>query len=208
MESMDLLLKNVPADRRVALLMRHSVRYEITTQAEIFTAGLTPEGIALARQLGSALASKRKIGRILSSPVGRCVDTALAMAHTARWKEKVHIENRLSHPHIAPVWDVLPMCYGKDPFPGPLHALVDLVFDRPEIPGVLDLLVTHDTVVGSLTAYLFCENYSNGDWPNYLEGAFLWQDQDEIQVYWRGRIRTMPRAAATGKAAYQYYLGV
>lgn len=200
------LLTRLPEEINPALLIRHSVRFPILTAAETFTAGLTPEGVELARQFGVELGQRRRLGRVAASPVGRCVDTAVAIARGAGWSHKVRIEDRLSHPFMARVWDGLPLCYGQDPFPGELMDLLRFIFERPKSRGSADLFVTHDTVVGAVAGFFFCEDYSNGNWPEFLEGILLWMAGDEIHLAWRGHERAIALNALLAGAPFQYHL--
>jgi hypothetical protein len=201
------LLSALPESIHPALLIRHSVRYPILTASETFTAGLTPEGVELARQFGVELGAHRRLGRVAASPVGRCVDTAIAIAAGAGWAHKVRIENRLSHPFMARVWDNLPLCHGQDPFPGELAVLLRYIIEKPKgAAGSLDLFVTHDTVVGAVTGYFFCEEYSSGNWPDFLEGILLWMDGEKICMAWRGQQRAITLDALPAGAAFQFPL--
>ncbi|HZW04917.1 MAG TPA: histidine phosphatase family protein, partial [Anaerolineaceae bacterium] len=91
-------LRQTPADRPVTLLMRHSVRFPIYDFATGDAIGLTPEGFLLAEQFGTVLATLRRPGRLLSSPVGRCVDTARSILKGAGWTDTLEIDPLLGHP--------------------------------------------------------------------------------------------------------------
>lgn len=73
-ESMEDNQKFIPREANVKLVMRHSVRQEITDPLRHETAMLTAEGIALARAFGRKLSCC--IGEVYASPIARCMDTA------------------------------------------------------------------------------------------------------------------------------------
>ena len=49
-------LDNVPRDRAVTLLMRHSARFPIVPPDEGWNVTLTPEGVKMAENLGQVIA--------------------------------------------------------------------------------------------------------------------------------------------------------
>lgn len=176
----------------MALIVRHSIRVPILTISEVYFARLTPEGISLAEQFGAELTHWRTIGRLFSSPVSRCVDTAIAIRKGARLEEKVRIDDSIGHAHIVPVWNLLPACYPYDPVPSQFGRLLRTVFARPETPGMLDIFVTHDTVVGVLGGYFFCDNVKGPNLPDFLEGVGIWQEDGQIHLAWRGKEKLIP----------------
>ncbi len=182
-------VRMAPNDRRVVVIMRHSVRYPIVDEASVFTAALTPEGVRLAEEMGERLAAIRRMRRLMTNFIGRCVDTAGAIGRGAGYVDDVLQDKRLSHPFIEPAWDALPIAWPNDPVPEPLAEILKMVFSTPEEPGALDVYVTHDTIVGVVAGYLMDEDFDPSNWPDYLEGILLWQDQDELCALWRGKVR-------------------
>lgn len=183
-------LRSSPGDRRIALIMRHSVRYPIVDEASIFTAGLTPEGVLLAEQLGVELAGVRQVRRIVTNYIGRCVDTAAAIARGVGHDDGVLKDQRLSHPFIEPAWSALPIAWPNDPPPQQLMDVLEMVLSTPNEAGTVDVYVTHDTIVGVVAGYLMDEVFVFPEnWPQYLEGIALWQEQDELCVLWRGKFK-------------------
>ena len=49
----------------------------------------------------------------------------------------------------------------------------------------LHLFVTHDSLVTTTAARLLGQQLGTDAWPWYLEGAFFWQDQDDLHVQYR-----------------------
>ena len=74
-------LRFLPTDRPAHLLTRHSVREQAKHGFADYRLPLTEEGVAMARQWGTQL--ERPVAALYSSPVGRCVATAQAMAEGA-----------------------------------------------------------------------------------------------------------------------------
>lgn len=178
-----------PNDRRVALIMRHSVRYPIVDEDSVYSAALTPEGVRLAEEMGARLAAIRPVQWVTTNFIGRCVDTAKAISRGAEYVSGVTQDKRLSHPFIEPAWDALPMAWPKDPVPTQIKEILAMVFSTPDIPGAVDVYVTHDTIVGVVAGYLMDEDFDPSNWPEYLEGIVLWQDEDELCALWRGKVR-------------------
>jgi hypothetical protein len=183
-------LERIPRDRPVALLMRHSARFPITDPAETYLVTLTEEGVQLAEELGIIIGREFQGGRLVSSPVGRCIATAEAIARGAGWNGLVVEDERLSHPHIEPAWDQLNRGEVNGVLPRPVLAALELVFDQPQSQPLLDILVTHDTIVGTFAGCLLKAPVLKEHWPGFLEGLFLWRDQDQVRVRWRGQEAT------------------
>jgi hypothetical protein len=180
------------APQKVVLLMRHSVRFPILTPADTYVVGLTEEGVLLAEKLGETLGRCFSPGRLRSSPIGRCRATAEAMARGAGWPGKVRADKRLSHPFIAPAWYVVEHGGPNGVLPEPILPLLRWMFGAPElalgeVQPRLDVLVTHDTVLGALVNCLLCAPVLGPEyWPDYLEGVFAWRAEGYLHLRWRG----------------------
>jgi broad specificity phosphatase PhoE len=179
-------LKHIPRDRRVALLMRHSARFPITHPDETYLVGLTEEGVRMAEELGALLGEIYPGGRLFSSPVERCIDTAQAITRGAGWAGEVQPDVLLSHHHIEPAWDQFNRGEVNGILPVQLCDALDLVLGRQSHTPALDILVTHDTIVGTFAGCLMQAPVLNDFWPAFLEGLFFWRVEDLIHVRWRG----------------------
>ncbi len=179
-------LAALPASGPVSLILRHSERENITGDGNVFTAGLTIEGIAAARFFGSEVARQRRLMRLVSSPVSRCVDTAVAIAKGAGYPEKVRVDDRLSHLNLLPVWNALPHCCEFDSMPAGLVSLIELLLPQSDEEDGLEIFVTHDTVVASLAGYLTGEPVQGDATPRFLEGVFVWKVGGDVYFQWRG----------------------
>jgi hypothetical protein len=180
-------LERIPRDRAVTLLMRHSARHPIIDPAEPFIAMLTEEGVHLAEELGGVLGASCAPGRLMSAPVDRCRDTAAAIARGAGWAEVVSAEKYLSHPFIAPAWDML--CRGEvnGSLPAQVQETLKLLLGDLNRPPALDLAVTHDTILGAVVGCVLKAPVMGADWPEYLEGVFTWREDGCTCFLWRGK---------------------
>lgn len=178
-----------PTDRPVTVVLRHSVRYPILDDDSVYSATLTPEGVRLAEEMGEKLVELRPIRHIVTNFVERCRQTAEAIARGAKFQGVVGQNLKISHPFIEPVWDALPMNWPDHEPPAQLTALLNLVTAGEQQPGVIDLYITHDTIVGALAGYLMGEKITSETWPNYLEGMLIWRDGNKLYARWRGQTR-------------------
>ncbi len=185
-------LQCVPQDRPVALLMRHSNRFPITDPEKNYMVGLTEEGVRLAEQLGGVLREQFRPGRVMSSPVGRCVDTAQAIARGAGWPVEVISNQRLSHEFIASTWSMLEAGQVNDSLPWQVLSTLEFLLDHEQPGPVLDVMVTHDTVLGAVVAALLDAPVTGENWPRFLEGVFIWKDDEEVHLLWRGEEHQLP----------------
>ena len=181
------VLPQLPASRPAALMVRHSQREAITGMENVFTAPLTLQGVGLAREFGQKLAAIRPLGRIMASPVSRCVDTAVAIVDGAGANSLVRVDDRLSHFMLEPVWNGLPEISQSYPPPLAVRILLGLLLDHNHTGGALDVFVTHDSVVGALAGFLTGLPVDGSAWPQYLEGIYLWPDgSHHACAWWRG----------------------
>ncbi|HVP21949.1 MAG TPA: histidine phosphatase family protein [Anaerolineaceae bacterium] len=182
-----------PADRPVSLLMRHSLRVPILENKDVYLAGLTTEGAEIARCFGNNVSQIRTVGRILTSPVSRCVDTALLIAQGAGWRHFVEISDCLSHAFMLPVPNLMPPGRRDDQLSVQVSALLDLLIGGHSSLASVDLFITHDTVIEALAGNLLgVELRTNGNVPNYLEALFVWVEDGEIFISWRNYLYSFP----------------
>ncbi|WP_101676370.1 histidine phosphatase family protein [Alloalcanivorax mobilis] len=203
-------LRHLPADRPAHLVTRHSVRELAKNGFADYRLPLTPEGITMAREWGARL--ERPVAAFYSSPVGRCVDTAEAMAEGAR---EAGLIDRVPEV-ITDATLVEPGCYVEDinqvgptflkmgamkflnahlkmPFEGMLTPaqgrakLASYLREREPSPGALAVHVTHDTILAVLVAELEGRDcIDERDWPWMMEGLWVWFDECHMNWVWRG----------------------
>ena len=179
-------LERIPRDRPVALLMRHSNRFPIDDPEYPYQAALTEEGFRLAEEFGFHLRAHFRPGRVMSSPVGRCIDTAAAIARGAGWSVEVLSHTLLSHDHILPAWTLTEQGGCGSQIPEQVLETIDLLLEHDGDRPVLEVMVTHDTIVGAVVGCVLKASVLGEDWPRYLEGVFIWKDGDSIHLLWRG----------------------
>lgn len=209
-------LERLPGDASLHLLTRHSVREASTAGFADYRLALTEEGVALAEQWGARL--NRPVARLTSSPVPRCVDTALAMARGARaqgWMpQDLTVEEAavLVEPgsyvqdinEAGPAFfrlgavDFINQHLGEglrgvlSPAAGRDQLVRHMLDDDPE-PGSLAVHVTHDTILAAFVAGLHEHaRIEEQDWPWMMEGVWLWRSGDELHWIWRGEATSRP----------------
>ena len=212
-------LEIVPEGAHAALLLRHAHRTDIPDGEYGEDVGLSCEGIAAAEQLGAKM-SGRRIGRLLSSPVARCVDTAAALARGAGWSTRVVTDRRLGAPgpFIEDPSVVGPLFLEKGtagvvrrqleetgPLPGMrstaagVSTVLDLMIGKTGNEAVLDILVTHDAILAVVAGYLTGELVDEKTWPGFLEGLFAWSDSGGLAIAWRGQSRIVKNGHVRGE---------
>ena len=190
----------LPADQPGILLTRHSVR-ELGNGVPSYDLPLTAEGVALAEQWGREL--PRPLHSLHSSPVGRCMDTARAMARGAGVEIEVRQTYTLVEPgcfvqNIARVGPLFlsmgPLAFANHHFSAPVEGLLSPevgsarlirhLYENRGAPGMLSVHVTHDTILAAFIYHLIGrERIHEEDWPWMMEGAWLWFD-DEHTLNW------------------------
>lgn len=204
------LVNSVPERRPAGLVVRHSARFPITGDADVYTAALTEEGIRQAEQFGAALAQVRQPGRLLSSPVGRCIDTGHAIARGAEWEIPVQTDLRLSHPFIEGLWQGNAQVWKRDPVPGAVHSILEMILTPAPQAGQLDLFITHDTVLAVLAGFFTGARFAYPDyWPDFLEGVLVWREHTQVHLHWRDMetiIEPWP-FSKTGQLAFDFATG-
>lgn len=199
-------LDSLPGDRPVVLFTRHSIREQPASGFAGYDVPLTPEGLRLAEAWGRRLG--RPLHLALSSPVGRCVDTARAMlAGAGRADLAVSLTSQLVEPgcfvediraigktfiSLGPV--EFANLHFSETLPGILTAregtarLVEFMRAQLGPPGSVSLLVTHDTILAACIYTLTgTSRIGKDDWPWMMEGAFLWFSETHVHWLWRGR---------------------
>lgn len=196
----------LPKDRPVVLLTRHSVREMATNGIATYDLPLTPEGVALAERWGGELG--RAIDGLYSSPVGRCVDTAKAMARGARQGLEVRESPTLVEPgcfvssmrRVGPLFlELGPVMFANRHFQEQLDGvlspeqgaakLLRHMLETLGAPGSFSVHVTHDTILAAFIYHLMGRQHINeDDWPWMMEGAWVWfEGRESVHWLWRGQ---------------------
>lgn len=203
-------LQLVPRDRPVSLLTRHSIREQPENYNAHHKLPLTPEGIELARYWGGL--QFHNSFSLFSSPVGRCMETALYMFESKEPDKMAEVKTAsvLAEPGCfidsrEKMMEVGPYFISDGPiafmnrilnaeFPQLEHPLVGvkklLTHIRQEQcvdAGVLNIHVSHDTVLAAFVYSLLGKTrIEQEQWPRMMEGVYLWFDVDQVKGVWRG----------------------
>ena len=120
--------ESIPTDRAVNVLIRHSARFPIESDAEVFTAQLTPEGEILAANFGAWINKKFSIGKIVSSPIQRCLETGRHLAEGAGNGKIIFPEPVLGHPNEFGEYDALGEHLVSGDWPLRIKQIADILF--------------------------------------------------------------------------------
>jgi broad specificity phosphatase PhoE len=207
-QSMARSLDLLPRDQHVALLVRHSVR-PTASEANPQSAHLTDDGIRLAGDLGGLLGKRRKPGRVRTSPVVRCAETALAIARGAAWTAEPSVDWRLNYPgpfaaDVGAAWrtvrgeglheTVAKQLATPEPPPGMrptaegVALVVELLLEERGGFGTVDVLVTHEPNLLLTLNHLLELELDHRTGPAFLEGLFAWRLPHGLAIAWRGRV--------------------
>lgn len=181
--------KKVPLEVPISALMRHSIRFPITSDEEIWTAGLTPEGVALAMHLGNWLIKQHKVNRVETSPIGRCVDTGKWLINSFNNGHVVKPVDVLAHPNENGEYDQLDQFLRTGFWPDRILDMANyLVPDSNQTSG-LNMFISHDTVIISMVAFWLGKDVRGiREWPRFLEPFFIWWQEEQLTAYFRGEI--------------------
>lgn len=203
--SMSRILEQVPRNRPVVLLLRHSVRGYLPPGDMGYTLPINDIGRRIGSEFGTLIGAGLRT--LHASPIIRCVQTAEVLRDGAGVNCRIVPDRFLGDPGIyvldskraERIWtgrgheDVMAhLVSGADPLPGlarPDEAarfLVQHMFAvANDIPGI-HVFVTHDSLVTVTAARLLKQPLGKNDWPWYLEGAFFWRDEDGLHTAYRG----------------------
>lgn len=187
---------------------------------------LTPQGRDLAESWGAHLVehTQRELQYCISSPIQRCLDTATLMiqgADQTRVDEAEPIDVVSQGLLVEPGSFVIDIQQAapyfrrqgalgfinsfinqrlpgmKHPVSGVLDVLELIYNSHPEQQAGLSLAVSHDTIIAALVAVISRRQQINPeDWPEMMEGIFVWFDGDSfhsscLNWIWRGERHTL-----------------
>jgi len=197
-------LGEVPSDRPVVALIRHSVRGPLPDGPAGYTLPITEEGAALARDLGRLLGPRLRSTH--ASPLARTVQTAAELARGAEQSLDVVADNHLGDPGVFVVdarrggetWSAVgheavmaSLVSGSESLPGLADAdaaarflVHHMLAAAEEHPGI-HAFVTHDSLVTATAGRLLDRPLGPSDWPWYLEAAFFWRSERGVEVRYR-----------------------
>lgn len=220
----DSMIKSVrllPKDKKLILFTRHSLRER--SDGHGFASSqlpLTPKGRVLAQAWGRWLKENLNYSMnttSISSPIQRCVDTAMLMQEGAGVDEKIAHQSLLVEPGslvidpkiAGPLFKEIGALnfikrYLNDELPGTKSSyqgtidILSLLYQHQPESNHLMLAVSHDTLLSAfLSVMMGVTKIGWNDWPKMMEGVFLWFDNNtdkkisnETQIYfiWRGEV--------------------
>ncbi len=207
----------LPKSRPIVLLTRHSIRELVDDQGFAgYKLPLTEQGRRLAYAWGEHFCAwtERKFHACLSSPIWRCVETAALMLEGSllqsfQMTQPDVIKNALLVEPGSFVQDGASLGplfrqYGalefinyflgqqiagrKNPIQGVLEILSLRQKHLPDQDNSVLLAVSHDTILAVFLAVMQRETVvSTDDWPEMMEGVFLWFEGDDFEestVHW------------------------
>ncbi|MDO9087930.1 MAG: histidine phosphatase family protein [Anaerolineaceae bacterium] len=184
--------ENIPTDQAVNVLMRHSIRFPIESEAEIFTAQLTPEGENLAYRFGSWVNSRYQIGKIYSSPINRCIETGRFLGKGAGNNRVVLTEPVLAHPNENGEYDSMDLYLSSGIWPNRIKNIARKLIPDDQL-NTLNFYITHDTVLVLMAAYWLNLDIRDPEaWPRYLEPLFFRNSPDGMVITFRDQRFVVP----------------
>lgn len=202
LESLELL----PGDWSPVLLIRHGERSNIPQEGPD-TVRLTEEGRRASCLLGSIL-GKRQPGKLICSPVERCVETLEKICEGASWDNHIEKEQFFSPsgPFITDLQAAVkeyqriggPALFNlqitqKSPPPGmrsTAEGVADFlkrILSLQQEAGKIHIVVTHDAVITVVMGFLLQREFNDENWPHFLAGALFWDDRVHLHILWEGK---------------------
>ncbi len=209
----------LPTDKRLILFTRHSLRERSDGNGfASYQLPLTPKGRVLAKSWGRWLDGNLPYSLdvdSISSPIGRCIDTAQLMQEGAGLQRSITHQSLLVEPGslvtepetVSEVFKEIGVLNfinrflqgniegTKNAYQGGLDIL-SLFYQHQPKQGHLMLAVSHDTLLSAFLAVMFdTPEIGWNDWPKMMEGVFLWFDdkpfiEANAHFVWRGQVYT------------------
>lgn len=197
---------DIPKESPVSVLIRHSIRYPINSEDEIWTAGLTPEGVEMARNLGDWLNQKFDVTRIETSPIKRCVDTGRQIASALNELIDVSPVKVLSHPNENGEYDSFGEHFTINQWPKRIRDMAAYLVPNGHHKKGLNLFVSHDTTLVTMAGYWLQKDVRDlSVWPNYLEPFFLWWDDNKLFSRFRDITREVNHVIKKNSENYLFF---
>ncbi|NBB79814.1 MAG: hypothetical protein GVY36_10255 [Verrucomicrobia bacterium] len=174
-----------------------------------YTIPITKVGRELAHAMGVML--RGRLRTLHTSPILRCVQTAHELNIGSCAKLEIKNDRLLGDPGIFVVdsskagatWKALGhealmahLVSEEDPLPGLANAgsatrflAHHMLATAGSNPGV-QVFCTHDSLVTATAAHLLGLPLTTEDWPWYLDGAFFWEDDNNLQIRYQKREAT------------------
>lgn len=201
----------IPPDVNVKLILRHSYRPSIKGIDNSDNISLTIKGKEMAFKFGLGLCCP--IGVIYSSQLLRCIQTCqfilkgtcisntttintidmrrfyssdLVLSEKTFHQEKNGklVVSKMLNNDILPGFISIEKCANRQ---------LDFIFGIGNKKSTIDIFCTHDFQLMCLISWLY--NYSSDvdlirkEWPQMLEGVFIWGNRDDFYCVWRSNIK-------------------
>ena len=197
-------LDQVPSDRGVAMLIRHSAREDLAPDDVGYELPITALGREMAVDLGSRL--RGQIKTLHSSPLLRCTQTAEALAEGAEVDIPIIHDRLLGDPgafvidgelawenwqrlghegvmrHLVTESFALPGMAKPD---DAANSLLTAMLSVASGGSGIHIFVSHDSVVTATAARLLGKQYGIESWPEYLEAAFFWLGDEGVCIRYK-----------------------
>lgn len=199
----------LPPNTAVAGLLRHAERHVIPPGDFGNNVALTEKGRLSCQLLRSHIKSKLKC--LYTSPVKRCMQTAKLIGEDKKTKSIVastllgdpgiFIDDVHQAHHFCKVHEPLPIVthlLSDQPNPAGFckstseasYALLKYLLNATSESG-LSLFITHDSILSVVLGLLFEETSIDNLWPTYLEGLFIWQQDDYLHIIYRDNYKKL-----------------
>lgn len=200
-------LREVPEDRPVAVLLRHSVRDEIPPGADGDDVPITDAGVRIARGLGEQIGDR--LAGIRASPLRRCIQTGEAIRETAGVDCRIAGDTMLGGPgaYVADAEqsetaidelgarEVMRRLVDGDEMPGWHHGLsatrrlAGHMIAHSNSDRGLHLFVSHRLLVAVSGALALDDELTDEHDPHFLDGLFVWEpdDREGVTIRYKGR---------------------
>lgn len=189
-------------ERPTALLLRHSVRDPIPDGETGHELPLTETGVELAHQLGEKI--RGRLASLHASPVPRCVETAECLRRGAGIDCEIRPDQKLGDPGVFvkddqlawktfqdhSYWELIGALVEGEDLPGMYHGpsavkrLIGHMLDHAQSAPGLHVFVTHDIFISALVCAELTDGVDETTAPWFLDGVFLWGD-DDIHIRYR-----------------------
>ena len=192
---------------------RHDIK-KGASQEEIQNAQLTDNGRKMAICLGESI--NMEIGNISSSHTQRCIDTCQEIINgynknNIEYKQPILKTEMLQSPHLNKnegsdneIWENLGIrgifdCFARNEYmprfydlKTSVNRIFNYLFETGNKNNTVDIYCTHDFQLAMILLFINggSEEYNNilfnGNWPEMLEGMFLWGSRNNFNIIWRG----------------------
>ncbi len=202
------LLKNIPAGKKITIILRHAERDPIQTMERAFDALLTENGKKAAARLGEKI-SEFNPYTFYHSPVDRCRETAESMIKGISAKngkaDLAGMDLILGAPYLKGDWKIIADMVTKQGqekfirswFNGEVSEEIILPLQqsaKKQLSGLIKQLsntktncvnITHDWNIVLLKEYFFGIQHEQDGMPGYLDGMFAFIENEIVNLFYR-----------------------